>query len=105
MEHKYQGQKFHPESPSHYRKWPTHDGSNRLNAYITYAPATCTRLSLHPAHSGELSTTITLGLLQGCSSSIVLAIGGKTTVLAKHSKSFSLIDCISMGITTYYAIS
>jgi hypothetical protein len=27
-----------------------------------------------------------------------LAIGGATPVLAKHSKSFSLIDCISVGV-------
>ena len=37
--------------------------------------------------------------LQACSSFAVLAIGGVfTPVLAKHSKSLSLIDCISVGV-------
>src|SRR5229473_3570450 len=34
-----------------------------------------------------------------CTSSVILAIGGVfTRVLAKHSKSFSFIDCISVGV-------
>ena len=39
------------------------------------------------------------GLRKGCPSSVILAIGGVfTPVLAKHSKSFLLSDCISVGV-------
>ena len=48
----------------------------------------------------------TLGLLQGGPSSVILAIAGVfTPILAKHSKSFSLIDCISVGSTECSATS
>ena len=37
--------------------------------------------------------------LPACPSSVILAIRGAfTPVLAKHSKSFSLIDCVSVGV-------
>ena len=40
-----------------------------------------------------------IALCQSCPSSVILAIGGVfTRVLAKHSKSFSFIDCISVGV-------
>ena len=43
------------------------------------------------------SATLTLRLLQSCPLCVLLAICGVfTPVLAKHSKSFSLIDCIAV---------
>jgi hypothetical protein len=42
---------------------------------------------------------VRLGQLSSCSSFNILAFGGLfTPVLAKHSKSFSLIDCIAVGV-------
>jgi hypothetical protein len=52
------------------------------------------------------SANLTLGLLHVSPSSVILAIAGVfTPVLAKHSKSFSLIVCISVGSTECRATS
>ena len=43
--------------------------------------------------------TYLTGLWKVCPSSVILAIDGVfTPVLAKHSKSFSLIDCVSVRV-------
>ena len=57
--------------------------------------STCNR----SANSRLVGNSYLIALCQSCPSSVILAIGGVfTRVLAKHSKSFSFIDCISVGV-------
>ena len=62
-------------------------------------PSSAPFLRLHNPNDWMVGNSHLSGLRKACPSSVILAIGGVfIPVLANHSKSFLLIDCISVGV-------